>query len=223
MRKLLFALSLFAVVSYTSAQDFGDLSELPSSYIINGSLSVSEVTDTVGMQFLHKAPRYIIKKSEEFTYIAIRSNSGTILNAYLIDDQKIMILHASAALGQINMNYVDGVYKAEKTEFDWIYRDPNIWDEKHPEGVDNIQEFYSQFGWTANTWTLGSYREFEMVIHNSLFSEDAELVISYTSMEDRERNIQFKKELEDSQLSGDIEIDNQIHNGYIPEEIELEK
>ncbi len=195
--------------------------QLAEKYKIDGSLSVSEVTDTLLLKRTINEPRYIIKKSEDFTYIAIRSNTSTILNAYVVSDEKIQVLHASAALGQIDLNKEGGRYKAEKTEFDWIFRDPNVWDEMHPEGVNTIDKFFGIYGWMANTWTFGSYREVEMLIDNRLISEDDRLLISYTSKEDGTRAVRFKEGTADASLTGDPAADKRIHDGYIPETIDL--
>lgn len=195
--------------------------QLIEKYKIDGSLSVSEVTDTLLLKRTTNDPRYIIKKSEDFTYIAIRSNTSTILNAYVVSDKKIQVLHASAALGQIDLNKEGDLYKAEKTEFDWIFRDPNVWDELHPEGVSTIDKFYEIYGWMANTWTFGSYREVEMLIDNSLIGEGDRLLISYTSNEDGTRAVRFKDGTSDASLTGDPEADKKIHDGYIPGTIDL--
>ncbi len=200
---------------WTNLHFVGDL------YNINGSISAQEVLDTTQMKYAVKSDRYLIKRSQYFTYIAIRSNTSSILNTYLINNDTIKVLHASAALGQIDFVKEYNTFKPLKTEFDWIYRDPVAWHEKHENGTDTIQEFYTLFGWMANTWHSGSYREVEMIIDNTFMDENTKIVISYTSKEDELYGIRFKIGTEDTSICGDESIDNQLHNGYIPATINL--
>jgi hypothetical protein len=191
---------------------------IPEKYVIDGSVSLKEVTDTSDMKLIHNKSRYIIKRSEAFTYIGIRSNTNTILNTYLVSPDVIKVLHASAAMGQLRLIKDDEKYVAESTEFDWIYRDPEFWNEMHPDGVRTKKEFYERFGWVASTSSEGSYRDFEMIIHNSLFdSDNTQLIFSYSSVEKGVAKINFKQGSESTSLSGNSEIDLQIHNCYIPE------
>ena len=218
MKYLSTILALIISIQLLEAQNRAELI-LPEGYAIDGSISVKEIRDTTFMKVSFKTRRFVIKKSKDFTYIAIRSNSSSILNAYVITDKKISVLHASAALGQIDLVREADQYVASKTAFDWIYRDPESWDEKHPDGVDTIEAFYKRFEWMANTWHSGSYREIEMLIDNNLIDNNARLIISYTSIEDGEYAIRFKEGTNDISISGDEETDNDLHNGYIPQKI----
>lgn len=223
MKHSLLTLLIVALISpaYGQSTSWKNIESISKSYRIDGSVSVKEITDTTAMKLVSKAKRYVVKKSKDFTYIAIRSNTSTILNAYIISPTKISILHASAALGQVDMVKQGDEYKPTQAEFDWIYRDPETWDEKHPDGVDSIEAFYQRFGWLANTWHSGSYREFEMIISNTLIQDDR-LLISYSSIEEGERAIRFKEGTNDISISGSKETDDQLHNGYIPKSVVFE-
>ncbi len=227
MKSMTFAaLSLVVFIGHLNAQDstqWKDLKYLGDQYNINGSISVEEVVDTTQMKFVVKSERFFIKKSQDFTYIGIRSNTSTILNTYLINEETIKVLHSSAALGQVNFVKENEIYKPTKTEFDWIYRDPLAWQEMHSKGVGSIQEFYHLFGWMATTWHSGSYREIEMLIENTLITNNTIIVISYTSKEGGISDIRFKMGKDDVSISNNALIDNQLHNGYIPLSINLNK
>ncbi|WP_416864784.1 MAG: hypothetical protein ACMVP2_19845 [Imperialibacter sp.] len=220
---ILLAATLVIFIGNGNAQStrWTNLNLLGDLYTIDGYISAREVLDTTQMQYDIKSHKFFIKKSQHFTYIAIRSNTSSILNTYLVSEDVITVLHASAALGQIDFVKHHHTFKPLKTEFDWIYRDPVAWQEQHEDGVDTIQEFYNLFGWMANTWHSGSYREMEMIIDNTLMDENTKIVISYTSKEDELYGIRFKIGTEDTSLSGDESIDNQLHNGYIPATINL--
>jgi hypothetical protein len=210
---------LFTLTTVYAQDSWKDASKIPDKYKVDGSLSIREVTDTTQLKTIVNQQRFVIKKSSDFTYIAIRSNTNSMLNAYLIDPNKISVLHASAALGQMDFLKKNDEYIPTKTEFDWIYRDPEVWDEKHPEGVDSLKDFYSLFGWTANTWNYGSYREVEMIINNAHFINETRLIISYTSIEDGEYAIRFFEGKNNVSISGDKETDMRLHNGHIPDKL----
>ncbi|MEQ6166321.1 hypothetical protein AAOE16_03940 [Ekhidna sp. MALMAid0563] len=223
MKKSSLILLTLLIISkvFSQPNEWKSLETISDKYKIDGSISVREIVDTTLMKNVVKDRRFIIKKSEGFTYIGIKSNTSSILNAYLIDANKISVLHSSAALGQIDLVREDTTYRATKTEFDWIFRDPESWDEMHPDGVDTIEKFYNRYGWMANTWNSGSYREVEMIIDNAHFTNNTRLIISYTSREDGEYGIRFKEGKNDVSISGDPEVDKQLHNGYIPEMLEF--
>lgn len=209
----LHALSIFS--PYTK------LSELPDTYQIDGSISINELRDTIQMKEVSKTPLYLIKKTDKFTYIGIRSNNFTILNAYLVDSDSFKILHASAALGQVNYYRSENHFTTDSESFEWIYRDPNTWDEKHPNGVDNIDSFYEQFGWMANTWTMGSYRDFEMLISNQHFSPSTKLFLSFGSIENDAYGIRFFYDGKQVSLTGIPADDKSLHDGYLIKPLKL--
>lgn len=201
---------------------WNDLKSAGEKYQIDGSFSVSEVTDTTDFQTITNSSFYVVKKSDKFTYIAARSNGFTILNTYLIDADSFKIMHASAALGQVDYWRSGDEFITESDSFQWIYRDPSTWDEKHPDGVDSIEEFYERFGWMANTWTMGSYREYEMLISNQHFTESTKLIVSFSAKKDDQNQVLFYLDGEETSITGDLEGDKLLHNGYLKSPIKLE-
>ncbi len=221
MKNLFLLLLVNFILIHSSAHaQWSPLDDIKQTYNIDGSIGVKEITDTSTMTTMHKADHYVIKRSDTHIYIGIRSNTSTILNTYLITTDTLKVLHASAALGEVNFIKNGKRYLPEKSAFDWIYRDPNAWPEKHPDGVNTIEEFYDRFGWCANTWYSGSYREFEMIIDRKL-ANNARLVISYSSLENDTWGIRFKEGTENVSITGDKTIDDKLHNGYLPESIDL--
>ena len=95
--KVIYILSLvIAITSFAQETNWKSPSEIPKIYKVDGSLTVQEMTDTTAMKNVLRVSRYLIKKSEDFTYVGIRSNTSTIMNVYLISEDVIKVLHASA-------------------------------------------------------------------------------------------------------------------------------
>ena len=208
-------------ISLNSGPRWTSLQHLPENYSIDGSVSIHEIRDTTYMREVSRSPLYVVKKSTDFTYIGIRSNNFTILNAYLVNNDSLKILHASAALGQADYKRSGQQLTTPTKNFEWIYRDPASWDEKHPNGVDTIEEFYERFGWMANTWTMGSYREFEMVISNQHFDKNTQLVVSFGSLKEDAYGIRFYLNGEEISLTGTPANDKSLHDGYLINPISL--
>lgn len=204
-----------------SHEEWNALDQLAKKYQIDGSISGLEIRDTTAFQEISRSTFHVIKRSEEFTYIGIRSNNSTILNAYLINPDSFKIFHASAALGEVGYQREKENFTTKSEAFEWIYRDPNSWDEKHPEGADSIESFYERFGWMASTWTMGSYREFEMLISNQHFSDQSKLVVSFSAVREEQYQILFFLDGEEISLTGDDELDKSLHNGYLKSLIQL--
>ncbi|WP_424961369.1 hypothetical protein [Ekhidna sp.] len=220
--KLISALLLLSSYLMIQESPWKSIESIPKKYQIDGSYSGLEMLDTLEMKPAVTDNRFVIKKSKDFTYIAIRSNTSTILNAYIVNENEIKVLHASAALGQVDFKKEGDAFIPTQSSFDWIYRDPTAWgDELHPDGEQTLEGFYERFGWMASTWYMGSYRDFEMIIDNSHFEDNSRLLVSYTSMENNERSIRMKEGNNFASLTGNYETDVKLHNGNIPESINL--
>ncbi|WP_370088637.1 WD40/YVTN/BNR-like repeat-containing protein [Ekhidna sp.] len=197
------------------------LEELDLKYQIDGSISGLEIRDTAAFKQISRSTFHVIKRSKEFTYIGIRSNNSTILNAYLINADSFKVFHASAALGEVSYQREKQNFTTQSDEFEWIYRDPNSWDEKHPEGANSIESFYDRFGWMASTWTMGSYREFEMLISNQHFADQSKLLVSFSAVRGEEYQTLFFLGGEEVSLTGDDELDKSLHNGYLKSPVQI--
>ncbi len=219
-----FVYLLLTLTSVFPYLEWTDLNHLPEIYSVDGSFTYEELADTTHMQKILEHDHFSIKKNSEFTYIAIRSNSFTILNAYIIDPEYLKVFHASAALGEINYESTGTMYRTESEAFEWIYRDPTSWgDDLHPNGVTSIHDFYARFGWMSNTYSMGSYREYEMIIDNAHFNKSSKLVLSFSSTIDGERAVRFFKDGEITSITGDSEVDLQLHNGNVEQRISVMK
>ncbi|MBO6795449.1 MAG: hypothetical protein JJ895_16205 [Balneolaceae bacterium] len=217
-----FAYLLLLLASIFSFRNWTDLNQLPDIYSIDGSITYAELADTTHMQKTMEHDHFVIKQNAAFTYIAIRSNSFTILNAYIIDPEFLKVFHASAALGEINYEVVEDAYQTESEAFEWIYRDPTSWgDEIHPNGVTSITDFYKRFGWMSNTYSMGSYREYEMIIDNAHFGENSQLALSFSSTIEGDRAVRFYINNEPATITGDYDSDLQLHNGNVQSSFKL--
>ncbi|MTI20696.1 hypothetical protein E1176_06655 [Fulvivirga sp. RKSG066] len=193
------------------------------AYKIDGSITYGEIRDTSEFKYQLKHPHYIVKQNDVHTYLAVRSNSGTIMNAYILRHDGLKVFHASAALGQVAYVGSGDTLMTSVKEFDWVFRDSTVWSEPHPEGVASLEAFFKRFGWVANVWSMGSYREYEKLLDNTLLSDEARLLVSFASMDDDIWEVKFYENGKQISLTGDAEIDKQVHNGYITQKIKIER
>ncbi len=102
-------------------------------------------------------------------YIKINVKSDTMYVASLClcsDNSKMMILHASAALGQVIYSAKDGSWRSDE-QFDWKVRETDMTEKT----IKKRREYLEKYGWVANTLSMGQIGEVEFIIKKSLFAE----------------------------------------------------
>ncbi|MEP5612176.1 MAG: hypothetical protein ABJP45_07995 [Cyclobacteriaceae bacterium] len=118
-------------------------------------------------QLLGKNGNSQLSIAQEDGYLKINVTSDTMYVASLclcINKKKTIVLHASAALG--NVNYESGSkgqWNSSDT-FDWQLRENDM----SFETIELRKAHLETYGWVANTLGMGSQREAEFVISRSL-------------------------------------------------------
>ncbi len=197
----------------------GQAQKLPEGYKIDGSISWLEDPDKK-MEEVARGENYLIKEYEDLYYIGIRTNTVTIGNIYYLDDDKVVVMHASAALGAIGfLKSADGQWAPEAPKFVWTHRDPAYISEDDQTDYIPFEDYYRTFDWVANTITAGSSREMEFVVSKRIVKDPKDLRISFSKL-----NAEGKSEVvfvNGPPLTKEPEVDTKIHNGYLPEQVEF--
>ncbi len=81
------------------------------------------------------------------------------------DDSKTLVVHASAALGQVSYSARGDSWRSDET-FDWKVRETDM----SKKTIEKRRDYLDTYGWVANTLSMGRRGEVEFVIKKSLFS-----------------------------------------------------
>ena len=101
-------------------------------------------------------------------YIKVNVKSDTLYVASLClcsDEAKTMVLHASAALGQVNYSATERGDWESDGQFDWQVRETDMSEET----IQKRKNYLDTYGWVANTLSMGRRGEVEFIIKKSLF------------------------------------------------------
>ncbi len=159
---------------------------LPFDYKLDGAVSYLEELDTSLMELVYTDHRLMIKSGPDYYYLAVRSDTATILNAYIFSPNKVKVMHASGALGETNFTKEVNTWVKDRSRWDWRYRDTVIWgryhkkDYMHAQPIQDFGDYYCTFKWVANTISFGSRREMEMVVSKDLVQDLSDLRVTYT-------------------------------------------
>jgi len=108
--------------------------------------------------------------SQQFIKVSIKSEKLYVASlCACIGGDKIMVMHASAALGDLT-------YTRQKNE-QWVTNDKFVWavreNDMDPETIEKRRQYLSNRGWIASTMSMGKEGEAEFLIDRKLFTSQA--------------------------------------------------
>ena len=215
IRLFLVVTILFLIVVNCQSQS------LPALYKIDGSISFLEYSDTLYLKKVFSSDHFTIKENDSLFYLAIQSNTSTIANAYIKTKNKLQIMHASAALGEMIYELKLNIWKKEQEFWEWRYRDLIYWKELHPRPLQDQLKFFKVFGWFASSISKGSFREWEFIISKQLLKNIRDLGVTFYI----KKNQKFELMNEPYWfygLSNNSKLNRKIHMGELPKMISKE-
>lgn len=150
-------LALFYLVAITSHAQI-DLSQL------DGQITENEKKL---FQVLGENGNSQIAIAQDGDYLRINVTSDTMYVASLClcaENKKTMVLHASAALGNVNYKAGNKGKWNSSDKFDWQMRENDM----STETLKLRGAHLEKYGWVANTTGMGSRREVEFIISKTL-------------------------------------------------------
>lgn len=198
---------------------------------INGSISYSEITDTAVWKTITLEDNIIVRENNEAYYLAMNSNIYTSMNLYLKKKTTIQVLHISYSLGDSHYIFKNDSWVAIDEKYHWKFRDPVLRDttgndnlskeirDYYINSIDLIEEqneFYKNNLWIANTMTMGSYSEIEVIISKKLIDDIKNVYASYIYKNGYKRSIHFfPKNIES--ITSNPNLDAKLQSGDLPE------
>lgn len=221
--KHLTTIALFVLIQCCKPADSANLRTefLPPDYSLNGSVSLLETNDTVQMSIYYSDENLLIKEAQNAYYVGVRSNCKTILSAYIISDDTIKIMHASASLGETNFVKNNDQWVKDRLKWDWRYRDTVVWgryhkkDFLHKQPIQDFNEYFQTFNWVANTVSFGSNREMEFVISKNILKDISSLLITYQLQTEKGIVVETGPSSQIGLTSSDS-LNALIHEGALP-------
>ncbi len=108
--------------------------------------------------------------SQQFIKVSIKSEKLYVASlCACIGEDKIMVMHASAALGDLT-------YTRQKNK-QWVTNDKFVWavrkNDMGPDTIEKRRQYLGNRGWIASTMSMGKEGEAEFLIDRKLFTNQA--------------------------------------------------
>ena len=201
------SLIIFGALLNVSAQTVR-LAPSSAATTIDGRIEDAEWKDAAGFD-LAGGGRVLFKTDGEHLYVAVRGTKPGWTHLYLSEtkDERIEVLHASAALGKV-------VYQKDKAdlwqplnEFSWDLRDRVLTDEVRRKQAD----YAAKNRWVASNNNMGNRAEVEFRI-NLPNPETKKLRLAVVYAVDRNAYHFFPARLADDSLKAELVAGNRVEN-----------
>ncbi|REJ76102.1 MAG: hypothetical protein DWQ47_10795 [Acidobacteria bacterium] len=126
----------------------------------------------------------------EFISIAVKTAPHFVASICLASADDVIVLHASAALGELEYLKKDGAWDPNG-KFEWKVRDTSM----GPEAIQQRTDYFQMNKWVANTTPMGTKGETEFLVRKDILSgEDLMLAVGIMPESDPEKIISFPEE-----------------------------
>ena len=146
--------------------------------VIDGTATPGEWSEADVVK-LENGGEAMLLPSDESLQIAVRGPEGGWAHVYLSSGDRILILHASAALGTAEYRR-NGDHWTAIREFEWGVRDRTMSDSARAERLEHLE----REGWVASTNGMGEGGLIEFRIDRNRLSKDSRLAIVYAASAD---------------------------------------
>ncbi|HMB93469.1 MAG TPA: hypothetical protein VKP65_21635 [Rhodothermales bacterium] len=133
-----------------------------------------------------------------YLYVAMRGVESGWGHVYVLEDDSLRVLHASAALGMAVYHQDDRKPSQLKREFVWEMRDPGM----NPEVQEQRMDYLGKHGWVATTGHMGVPEEIEYQIDKRLLESASVLAVVYVATPEAPRY--WPASLQDATLNADL-------------------
>lgn len=158
--------------------------QVNAQVMIDGSISFSEFTDTVGYKpKIRMIKSMVLKSNQESIYLGIQNSAMGTVNLILNHDNEFIIIHISASTGRAIYKKVRGDSLAIVKPILSLQTNPEDWDYVGTYAYKNIsnntrsskeikrdkERCLKNNGYKASTFDEGSYRDFEVLLAKKVF------------------------------------------------------
>lgn len=182
MKKVLSIAIILLLAAITHAQDLQNL---------DGNIS-SEEANSLKVIGENENNQLMIGDLGDYLRIAVKSEELYVASLCICNDQnEVIVLHASAALGQIVYKRDGGKWTTGE-KFDWQMRETGM----DASTIAKRTNYLEVNGWVANTMRMGAKGETEFILDRKLFSGDLKLAIGLMTAADPENIVGVPYDIE---------------------------
>jgi hypothetical protein len=154
-----FAIAGLALLGFAAAQ--AQLTVPRSAApVIDGRADVAEWSAALRQGSSPSGLQVRLQHDGSALYIAVESPADGFASLCLGTNDRVQILHASAALGAVDYRRTGGPWAADQNSFVYAMRDPSLTDV----AIAQRQAYYAANGWVASTARMGGNRVQEFKI-----------------------------------------------------------
>ncbi len=132
---------------------------------LDGSLSTSELKNYYELGNADENILYL-GTDDTYLYLGIRSEKIHVASVCLANQERVLVLHSSAALGMLEYVKAEGNSWYSDEEFVWGMRDG----EMDPKTLMKRENYLKEHGWIANTMSMGETGQTEFIIDRNMLT-----------------------------------------------------
>ncbi len=163
--------------------------------IIDGTLSTGEWDDAAAKAFADDSQLFLMRE-EDYLYLGIRTQEQRSFagNVYFLRDEKIFVLHSSAALGTAIYEKADNGWE-QIQDFIWQLRDTSISESAQAKRA----EFLLTEGWLASNGNMGTSNELEYQI--KIQEDQLQIAVVFTKSTSPYEKVPWPSQLDDDTIT----------------------
>ena len=137
---------------------------------LDGNITEAEIQSLSTIDSHGANSLMIDTSSQQFIKVALKSEKLYVASLCVcIGENKIMVMHASAALGDLTYTYQQNKHWVTDDKFVWAVRENDM----TPETIEKRKQYFDDRGWIGSTMSMGNDGETEFLIDRKLFGNQS--------------------------------------------------